>query len=536
MRRIYSLALALALLAASPSLAARGYVEHYLRIATGGLPGVSPSTIPGCLPSFPYWVIDGDSADDCSTGGGSFIVNCVCNSAGTGYIANPTGSTTGCSSSLDNEVPSMDGTGGQVLQCQGAVFVDSTASEKLLVKGTGITGAKIEDTGGDIAFLGLASGAESWNVELGRVAADAFGIFQGGGGGTRLAIDTNGNVGIGAAPSEDLHVYRSTGSADLELESGDTSASFIKWTNTTAETCISNDAAADRLFGDKNCDKTKGAGEEYLDENPPGGAPTSVNYLIGTASGSLPSAIVVGTSPGGQLGGTWASPTVDTAHAADGSNCSTAQAAQGVDNSHAAQSCIDVALRAGEAIADNQLVRGNSTTGVQGSGITVDDSENMTNVGSITQVASGDITVGDDILGVDNITATTFTFGTTPDSTGSVDLCRDGLVIMDCASSLASKTGVRRWSGGLSEVLALRPVSFRWRSGGPLRVGLAAEDVAAVIPEAAVIESAEPTVVRNYEKAAVIAALVGAIQDQQKQISVLRGALLELDRRTRCSP
>lgn len=43
-----------------------------------------------------------------------------------------------------------------------------------------------------------------------------------------------------------------------------------------------------------------------------GGAPTDANYLVGTANGSLSAEIVVGTSPGGELGGTWASPTIDS--------------------------------------------------------------------------------------------------------------------------------------------------------------------------------------------------------------------------------
>ena len=45
-----------------------------------------------------------------------------------------------------------------------------------------------------------------------------------------------------------------------------------------------------------------------------GGAPTDADYLVRTAHGSLSSEIVVGTSPGGELGGTWASPTVDSVH------------------------------------------------------------------------------------------------------------------------------------------------------------------------------------------------------------------------------
>lgn len=44
------------------------------------------------------------------------------------------------------------------------------------------------------------------------------------------------------------------------------------------------------------------------------GAPTTADYLVGTANASLSAEIVVGTSPGGELGGTWASPTVDATH------------------------------------------------------------------------------------------------------------------------------------------------------------------------------------------------------------------------------
>jgi hypothetical protein len=54
-------------------------------------------------------------------------------------------------------------------------------------------------------------------------------------------------------------------------------------------------------------------------------APASADYLVGTASGSLSAEIVVGTTPGGELGGTWASPTVDTIHS--GSSHATTQAA-----------------------------------------------------------------------------------------------------------------------------------------------------------------------------------------------------------------
>lgn len=54
--------------------------------------------------------------------------------------------------------------------------------------------------------------------------------------------------------------------------------------------------------------------QEVRDEAGGGGAPTDVDYLVGTASGGLSAEIVVGTTPGGELGGTWASPTVDATH------------------------------------------------------------------------------------------------------------------------------------------------------------------------------------------------------------------------------
>ena len=41
------------------------------------------------------------------------------------------------------------------------------------------------------------------------------------------------------------------------------------------------------------------------------GAPTTADYLVGTAQAGLSAEIVVGATPGGALGGTWATPTID---------------------------------------------------------------------------------------------------------------------------------------------------------------------------------------------------------------------------------
>lgn len=66
---------------------------------------------------------------------------------------------------------------------------------------------------------------------------------------------------------------------------------------------------------------------EWVDMSggPGGGAPTDATYLVTTANGDLDAEVVVGATPGGELGGTWASPTVDATHS--GSSHASVQAA-----------------------------------------------------------------------------------------------------------------------------------------------------------------------------------------------------------------
>jgi hypothetical protein len=55
-------------------------------------------------------------------------------------------------------------------------------------------------------------------------------------------------------------------------------------------------------------------GTDWCPATPTAAAPTTADYLVGTAQAGLSAEIVVGTTPGGELGGSWASPTVDTTH------------------------------------------------------------------------------------------------------------------------------------------------------------------------------------------------------------------------------
>lgn len=110
-----------------------------------------------------------------------------------------------------------------------------------------------------------------------------------------------------------------------------TSAKF-KLPNTT--TCVAGDCDAAGEAG-RICidtDATSGqqvyvceglAGWKLQGDGGAGGAPTDADYLVGTANGSLSAEIVVGTSPGGELGGTWASPTIDDSVAVTSWNLTT---------------------------------------------------------------------------------------------------------------------------------------------------------------------------------------------------------------------
>lgn len=74
-------------------------------------------------------------------------------------------------------------------------------------------------------------------------------------------------------------------------------------------------------------------------------APSDADYLVGTANGTLSGEIVVGTTPGGELGNTWASPTVDASHS--GSTHAATQAA--AEATAAAANTTDIATHAGLA-------------------------------------------------------------------------------------------------------------------------------------------------------------------------------------------
>lgn len=129
------------------------------------------------------------------------------------------------------------------------------------------------------------------------------------------------------------HVLRATGATTFAwgaIQDADLPATIAR--DSEVATAVSDHvAAADPHTGyvrenDANWTDLTDGGQTALHTHAGGtGAPTTVDYLVGTASADLSAEIVVGTSPGGELGGTWASPTVDATHS--GSSHAATQAA-----------------------------------------------------------------------------------------------------------------------------------------------------------------------------------------------------------------
>lgn len=96
-----------------------------------------------------------------------------------------------------------------------------------------------------------------------------------------------------------------------------------------------------------------------------GGAPTNATYLVTTANATLTNEVVVGATPGGELGGTWDSFTVDAVHS--GSSHAAVQAA--------AEATAAAALAAHVAAADPHTVyQRESEKGVAGGYASLDGS------------------------------------------------------------------------------------------------------------------------------------------------------------------
>lgn len=83
-------------------------------------------------------------------------------------------------------------------------------------------------------------------------------------------------------------------------------------------------------------------------------------------------------------------------------------------------------------------------------------------------------------------------------------------------SDARMKKGITNLNYGLSQIMQLRPVSFQWkdRKDGQLNLGLIAQEVEQVIPEA-VVKAKDETTTMGLNYSSIVPVLIKAVQEQQ---------------------
>jgi hypothetical protein len=121
-------------------------------------------------------------------------------------------------------------------------------------------------------------------------------------------------------------------------------------------------------------------------------------------------------------------------------------------------------------------------------------------------------------------------FGIYPDGTvalnvlgtaGGTQLCRNAsLIISACSSSLRYKTNITPFNFGLNLVNQLQPITFKWKNGGMLDLGLGAEDVEKIEPLLVNYNDKGEVEGVKYDRIGVV--LLNAVKEQQTQIKQQR--------------
>ena len=103
------------------------------------------------------------------------------------------------------------------------------------------------------------------------------------------------------------------------------------------------------------------------------------------------------------------------------------------------------------------------------------------------------------------------------DGSGAVDVCRNPTFFLStCSSSLRYKQQVETYAAGMDVVRQLRPITFKWKSGGARDLGFAAEEVAAIDPLLATYTERGEVEGVKYKQLTTV--LVNAANEQQRLI------------------
>ncbi len=93
-------------------------------------------------------------------------------------------------------------------------------------------------------------------------------------------------------------------------------------------------------------------------------------------------------------------------------------------------------------------------------------------------------------------------------------------------SDRSLKTAVAPLPGALASVLKLQGVSFSWKKDGSKSVGVIAQDVEKVYPE--LVHTDKATGIKSVEYGNLVAPLIEAVKEQQKEIEALKAEVASL--------
>jgi len=150
------------------------------------------------------------------------------------------------------------------------------------------------------------------------------------------------------------------------------------------------------------------------------------------------------------------------------------------------------------------------------------------------QKPTTDGSVGADLFRVNTTSNAVLVLGNpgvgTSAPSNTLEVAAGGTTLADAwttRSCLAAKANVRALDGAMPRVERLRGVSFEWKSSGKPGLGLMAEEVAAVVPEA-VSYTSGGSHAEGVDYGSLVALLVEAIKEQEKRIQVLGAEISDL--------
>jgi hypothetical protein len=190
-------------------------------------------------------------------------------------------------------------------------------------------------------------------------------------------------------------------------------------------------------------------------------APAGADFLVGTAQAGLSGEIVVGTTPGGELGGTWASPTVDTVHAGGTSHAGIISTHEAASDPHTGyQKESEKGATGGYASLDgstlvpkNQLGTGSpgTTTYLRGDGqwMTISTAAPTFSGARVHRTANQSISADTDTIVTFPTGSATEDFDTDSyhsmsTNTGRLTIPASGYYYVTCAAEFGSGTGYRQ--------------------------------------------------------------------------------------------